>query len=245
MSVKAIIKNMIKNDSAWLRLALSIYNRLPFNNRLKLRHNTLSIGCSQLKKCRISVNGINNEIIVASGCRLNKCRISITGNNNKIIISPYASLTDVRICIENDNNEVLIGEYSTLEGNTHLACIEGTAIKIGKDCMFSSNISIRTGDSHSITNMNDERINPSKDVIIGDHVWVGNTVLMTKGVTVGDNSIIGTGSVVTRRFTENNIAIAGNPAGIIKTEVSWDRARLPFAGTPAKAIKILPPQENC
>ncbi len=94
--------------------------------------------------------------------------------------------------------------------------------------MFSANISIRTGDSHSVVDMHDKRINPSKDVRIGNHVWVGNTVIMTKGVIVSDNSIVGTGSVVTKAFNEENIVIAGNPAHSVKRNISWKRARLPI-----------------
>ncbi len=34
-------------------------------------------------------------------------------------------------------------------------------------------------------------------------------------------SIIGASSVVTKRFDENNIAIGGNPAKIIKRNINW------------------------
>lgn len=88
--------------------------------------------------------------------------------------------------------------------------------------MFSANISIRVGDSHSITDLEGKRVNPSRDVKIGNHVWIGNTVLITKGVEIKEDSIVGTGSVVTRKFVETNVVIAGNPAQIVKRDVSWD-----------------------
>ncbi len=79
--------------------------------------------------------------------------------------------------------------------------------------MLSANITLRTGDSHSVTDLEGNRINPSRNIKIGNRVWVGNSVIMTKGTVVSDNSVVGTGSVVTRRFEDGNIVIAGNPAG--------------------------------
>ncbi|MBP2659028.1 MAG: hypothetical protein H6Q69_2060 [Firmicutes bacterium] len=39
--------------------------------------------------------------------------------------------------------------------------------------MFSHDVHIRNGDSHSIIDLQTKkRINFSKDIIIGDHVWI-------------------------------------------------------------------------
>lgn len=132
----------------------------------------------------------------------------------------------MEIHIEDNNNEIIIGKNTSISGKTHLACIEGSKIIIGEDCMFSSDITFRTGDSHSIVDLNGNRINPSMDIIIGNHVWVGNRTIITKGSKVSDNSIIGTGSIVSKIFEEPNIIIAGVPAKKIKGEVSWLRERI-------------------
>ena len=88
--------------------------------------------------------------------------------------------------------------------------------------MFSSNITLRAGDSHSVIDIETgKRLNMSKDIMVGDHVWIGNTVIITKGTTIGANSIIGTGSVVTGKVFPDNCAIAGNPARIVKEKVNW------------------------
>lgn len=47
-----------------------------------------------------------------------------------------------------------------------------TSITIGDDCMFSAQTIVRTSDAHSIL-ADGKRINPGKNVVIGDHVWVG------------------------------------------------------------------------
>ena len=109
---------------------------------------------------------------------------------------------------------------------TELACIEGTKIDIGCDCMFSRNIHIRTGDSHSVTNMSGERINTSRSIDISNHVWIGTEVIVLKGCSVGENSVVGAGSILSGKSYRGNSVIAGVPAKEIKQEITWKRERI-------------------
>lgn len=177
---------------------------------------------------KIDVSGTDNDIIISYKAILKNVHIHISGSHNKVYIGDFSTLKGVEIWIEDDNNEVVIGKHSTFEGNVHIACIEGQKIHIGKDCMFSANIDLRTGDSHSIIDMEGKRINPSKNIKIGEHVWCGTKVSILKGSVISDESIIGTGSIVTRQFNEKNVVIAGNPAMIVKKEITWERERLPL-----------------
>ena len=54
-----------------------------------------------------------------------------------------------------------------------------------------------------------------KDIHIGNKVWIGAGVVITKGVTIGDNSVVAAGAVVTHDIPANVIA-AGVPAKVIK-----------------------------
>ncbi len=227
MGINEKIKSMVNNESLIIKFLLTVYNHIPFNNTFKLRKNKLQIVCAKLKKSKLNIKGKNNEIKIGRGSRLTDCKIHIYGSSNTVMIDNFVALNGVEIWIEDNDNYVVIGEHSSFEGNIHLACIEGTSIEIGKDCMFSANISLRTGDSHSVVDMNHDRINPSRSIIIGNHVWIGNTVLINKGVRIPDNSIVGTGSVVTKAFDCGNVVIAGNPSKIVKEGISWERERLP------------------
>lgn len=220
------IKSLILSNSYLLTLITFVYNLTNIFNVRCNPKNELKYTKAFLRKTRIRAKKENNSIRIMEGSYLNNCSIAIYGINNKVIIGENCRLTDVEIHIEDNNNVVVIGKNTTIAGFTHLACIEGTKITVGEDCMFSKDITFRTGDSHSIIDEDGLRINPSRDISIGKHVWIGNKVIVTKGTMVGDNSIIGTGSIVTKAFNESNIIVAGSPAKIVKEGINWLRKRI-------------------
>ena len=175
-------------------------------------------------KSVIQIQGNNNLIEVKSGAVLKKCKLFICGNNNRIVLDLNAILDGTNIHIEDNGCAVEIGE-STYIGPSHLACTEdGRAITIGKQCMLSSNIQIRTGDSHSIVDSSGIRINQAKNVIIGDHCWIAEGAKIMKGVQLQTNTIVASGSIVTKSF-QPNLLLGGNPARVLKENVNWDAQR--------------------
>ena len=166
-------------------------------------------------------NGKNNRLILEEGCRIYDSQIQFWGENNIVKIEHDCVLKNVDMWIS-DGGVVEIGHNTHFSGKTHIACIEGKKVHIGKRCLFSDTITFRTGDSHSILDSEGERINKAKDIIIGDHVWIGQQVIILKGSTVGADSIVGTGSLLTGKTYNSNSVIAGSPAKIVKRCVSWD-----------------------
>ena len=80
-------------------------------------------------------------------------------------------------------------------------------------------------DNEQIIIISDEdktRINLPKDVVIGNHVWLGNSVVIMKGVHIEDGSVIGIESIVTKDIPCNCIAV-GSPAKVIKTNIHWEK----------------------
>ena len=70
-------------------------------------------------------------------------------------------------------------------------------IIIGDNCMISFGSWIRNTDPHLVYDSSTYcRINPSKSVLIGDHVWIGQSCIILKGTVVGSGAILGAGSVV-------------------------------------------------
>ena len=64
---------------------------------------------------------------------------------------------------------------------------------------------------------------PFLSIIIGDRVWIGTQATILKNAQIANDTIIGARSVVTKKFDKSNIAIAGNPAKIIKENVAWKK----------------------
>lgn len=154
----------------------------------------------------IHINGDNNNFILESSIHtINNVNFSMTiyGINRLIHVKKNFSICSGYILIEENNTKIVIGE----------------------DCMFSHDIFIRNSDGHTIL-QNNEVINKANDLIIGNHLWFGAHTKILKNVKLANNIIVGMASIVTKSFLQENIAIAGNPAKIIKENVSWIRENI-------------------
>lgn len=228
MSIISVGKNILGENNGLIRFSLFIYNHLPFNNKFKIKgkNNHIDINLSMLKNIKIIVKGNDNKISFGQRCTLRDCTIYISGSENNILLGDKVSVSGGSLWIENDRNSISIGSNSSLLGNAHLACIEGTKIVVGERCLFSSDVVLRTGDSHSILDFNGKRINDSKNITISDHVWFSNRCMINKGVSIGENSIIANGAIVTKSFMTPNVIIGGVPAKIVKQDINWDINRI-------------------
>lgn len=100
------------------------------------------------------------------------------------------------------------------------------SLKIGNDCLFSWGIKLRTSDGHSVVDLKTSKaINLPEDIVIGDHVWIGEDVKFLKGSIIPNNCVVGSGSIVTKKFSDENVVIAGCPARIMRRGITWDRRR--------------------
>ena len=216
------IKKLIRNNEYLLIIASYIYQILLFYSIRGRRSVKFTAKGAFIKNITINCKGNNNKVVFEKGCRLSNCSITILGNNTKLHIKEDCVINGLDIWLQDDESSILIGKNTWISKNCHLACIEGTKIVIGERCLFSSDITFRTGDSHSILNAENIRINKSKDIIIGSKVWIGNKVILLKGSMIGNDCVVGTGSVVSGKVFENNTLIAGVPAKIIKTDIHWD-----------------------
>ena len=88
--------------------------------------------------------------------------------------------------------------------------------------MFSYGIKVRNHDSHKVFNLGETiQSNPPGDIKIGRHAWICQDAAILKGVEIGDDSIVAFGAIATKSCPPNSI-LAGNPAKIVKTGITWD-----------------------
>ena len=224
------IKSYLKENPQKLAQIYGIYSRLLGRNKIQGKQgNRILMNGVRMEQCQIRIQGTDNEIVVEDLSCLRHCLIYVQGSHNRIHIGKGAFLNHTELWIENDHNALCLGERTSTDGKpespVHLAVIEGTRMTLGADCMLSSGIEMRTGDSHSIT-QDGQRINPSQDVTLGDHVWVGTRAMVLKGSKIPADCIVGAGSLVTGSFEESGCALAGNPAKVLRRGVSWQRERI-------------------
>ena len=175
---------------------------------------------------RIQICGNGNTIVIEKGALLLNSLVKINGTNNFVTLKPNAYVSGAELWIENDGCEIVIGERTFIGHHSHLACTEdGSQMIVGDDCMISSYVQVRTGDSHSILDMKGERLNNAKSVKIGDHCWIGEGAKVLKGVVLDGDDIVATGAIVTKSFPKNSL-IAGVPGKIIKGNVTWSKERI-------------------
>lgn len=206
------LNDLVKNYSNKIQYHL-------FGTLIRGHNNSISIK-SKRDRFKLVINGNNNIVKISANCLLRNTEIYIDGDYNCLIVDEKARF--IGPCKINMSNgaKLHIGENTGIRGVNFI--LEEASISVGKLCMFSYNIIVRNTDSHKVIDFASGCVvNHCKDVKLGNHVWVGQNVTILKGVSIGDNSIVALGAVVTKSCPPNSI-VAGNPAKIVKTGITWD-----------------------
>jgi lipopolysaccharide O-acetyltransferase len=115
-----------------------------------------------------------------------------------------------------------IGENVQFNDYVHIAVAKG--VFIGDNTLIASKVFISDHNHGNYTDENQSNPNTppierelfSKEVHIGNNVWIGEFVSILPGVTIGEGSIIGSTSLVSKDIPAFSIAV-GSPAKVIKT----------------------------
>ena len=161
------------------------------------------------------------KIVINADCIVRK-GVTIKGRSlNKIgvFIGKGVSIREFSN-IDSYMGYIFIDDYCAIGHN----CIIGGhgGVKIGKYTMIGGQSYIISS-NHKFDNIDVPYMlqgENTKEIIIGNNVWIGANCTILPGVTIGDNCIIAAGSVVTKSF-QTNLMIAGNPAKIIN-EINYD-----------------------
>lgn len=173
---------------------------------------------------KFSVSGTEHRLFLAQDARLDRATVGLKGRGNTLIVGAGTNIRGT-IAIQGEGLTVSIGAGTTFN-NVEIYCKgKRNGVYIGRDCMFSSGIEIRTSDAHTLIDL--DTMTPSNHpdgVYIGDHVWVSKNVFIQKGTKIGDDNVIGFGSMAKGNLDVTNSVIVGTPAKKIPGRtVTWSR----------------------
>lgn len=153
------------------------------------------------------------------------------GGNNPVILSLAANSTleiagdfvignGVKVVL-NEGATLYFGGKDTESGSgitadTIIMCYK--KITIGKDFLCSWGVFITDSDWHSIGSQAHQA-----DVFIDNHVWIANNSSVLKGSIIGSNSIVASQSKLINKEYPPNSMLAGAPAKVVKTDITWCR----------------------
>ena len=95
-------------------------------------------------------------------------------------------------------------------------------IRFGDDCLLSWDILVMDTDEHPLYDKAQQRINPDKPIIVGEHVWIGCKCVLLKGAEVPNDTVLAAGTLLKSGFAGEQQVIGGNPPSILKRDVRWE-----------------------
>lgn len=184
----------------------------------------MDLGEAQLRGVTLRVRGRGNQVVLGAGVRLANVVIEIVGEGNELRFGAGVSFKQSGlVTVRGEACELNVGRETSFEQARLNVGERGHHLRIGEDCMFAYDVEVRTTDGHALLDARtSERINEARSVEIGDHVWVAAHTLVLKGVTLGDGAVVAAGAVVARSVPAGCV-VGGNPAKVLREDVTWSR----------------------
>lgn len=189
----------------------------PQNNQI--------IGDFEERNTRVTFKGTGNILFCEKGARLDSCNITFCSSDAVVYLSANTKhWTKMKIDAWRGVS-VYVGANNYFNGILTAIVSERKNLFIGGDGVFSFGVWIRTADPHLLYSVDTkERLNPSRSVLIGDHVWLGQNATILKGTSIGSGSVLAAGAVISGKTVPSNSVWGGNPAAQIREGVFFDGA---------------------
>jgi acetyltransferase-like isoleucine patch superfamily enzyme len=184
---------------------------------------------------KVSIHALKGEIVIPKHFKTGTILIgynslgifeknirTVLNIHGKVIFDGKANIGRGFSLTVGKDSEVFFGNNFILTGKSAIVCSGKSNIVFGNNNLISWDVLILNNDFHSIIDRNSKQIiNKSKDIIIGNNVWIGCKCTILKGSTINDHIIIGANSLVTGSLNEMNSIYAGTPTTRLKKDVEW------------------------
>ena len=194
------------NDAKYLPI------RVKWNVKTRKLFKGTVIIKGELKKSMIKLGYSGTEFIPY------KISYIYIGREGKLIFNGECKIAEgFNIYINNGTLE--LGRNVYVNRNLQIQCEK--YIKIGDKSLLGWNLNIRDTDGHPVV-CNGQKRDKTKEIIIGDKVWLASDSTVLKGTNISNGSILATNSVICGYICEeNNCLLAGIPAKVKKKNVEW------------------------
>lgn len=167
-----------------------------------------------------------NQSVIFGWCNMHKSRLETA-----LCMAEHSSLILTNKPGGGKNMLIGYGSYIQIGKNAKLSIgnsfinrevkiICNKEITIGNDCIIAMGVIIRDNDGGNHKILSAEYKN-CKSITIGNHVWIGENVVILKGVTIGEGCVIAAGSLVTKDLPPYSLAM-GSPAKVVRTNIQWE-----------------------
>jgi acetyltransferase-like isoleucine patch superfamily enzyme len=194
-------------------MTLQIYDH-GHNNQV-----SLPVDAAELLHGSITLRGNDNVVSIGQAARSHQVTIDV-GTQCRVEIGGHVNMGHLFI-FGQTAARITIGQHASFNGAVRLMCHEPSSLLIGTDCLFAGDVEVTTSDMHSLIDAESgTRLNPARDIVIEDHVWIGQRAVILKGAQIGQGSVIAACAVVTGRIPPKSSA-AGVPARVLRRGVTW------------------------
>jgi acetyltransferase-like isoleucine patch superfamily enzyme len=159
-------------------------------------------------------------VFIGQGARVD-ADITILGDDNVVEIGAWSTFNRTQVHIRTSGASAIFGQTSGIAAaGFHL--YEPGKIVLGDNCGVAADCWVSNSDLHPVyDDITGRRINPARDVVLGDRVGLGLRVIVLRGARIGAKSLIGAGSVVRGRIPAGSL-VTGNPAKVLRGNIRWE-----------------------
>ena len=173
---------------------------------------------------RVSLKGVRNfegkgiiEVGISYVGFMHRNDRTVININGKLILKGRYNIgRGCRIDIGR-NGLVEIGDGGYVNCNTNIVIMH--RLSIGDGCAISWGCQFLDDDFHEV--LYEGRNDRDPSIHVGDRVWIGCNVKVYKGSVIPNGCIVASDSIVKGRFDKENCLIGGNPARVLREDVSW------------------------
>lgn len=192
------------------------------------RGNTIEVPAELLLRTDVVFNfeGVGNVLTIGANFhnyRYLRFDFPSHGGRCDIGANCYIGSGILRVC---NASTATFGDGFTATKGLGLEVAEGASIIFEPDVMLGTDIIVRASDGHPIFDADTgERVNVTRPISVGEHVWIGDRAVILGGTAIGSGSVVGAGSLVKGIIPANSLAV-GTPAKAIRDNIVWSRKGL-------------------